>query len=1024
MPLLADLLSRASSLVSTAPSRITNGGRFNPDAPRNQGQVFGNLAPLAPILRDVDVPPIEGLPSFELGGFIEVDLNEWIATPPPEQGAQVFLYLDRDGDGDGEITEIALPGGPGFGDPGNKYIWSSDLVVNPDDQSVSFYVGTFNSRYDLKGLISAGTRGGLSTGYNYGLASEDLLQEVFLTGQASIPGFPTILTGQGGEVWRYDLPTTSPGNVDFDNINDGTWTLEIDSSVLLGPGFAGFRALEAFDETPLVSGDRDGIYAATSVNLIYDILATGNFNSQLIYRPGDGQAAGANSGGQVGDWVVVHAGPSNEPGNKSIRTMEVVNLNINGTPTEVLLVGTENINGGQLWLKLPSGDPDVGWQKIAELVDEEGLYSSAVGDIEVLHDGRIVFGSWANTGIFLLDPNPSFNNADYGIGGNITKILDIDNPVLGRGVFLDDAKDNGIMKLVEYGDYLWLTTVNYQEGTLVARIDKDNINAAISNPADASLWQVLTTNGFETIDPAATNGPIGDLSDDDGPGTPPAALPPGPIAGTFDLTGGSGSGATITNVVVDDEGFIDWEFANRGTGYARREVLTATIDGVDVTFRVQSINPFLDALSFPGAESTYGWQAEVVVEDGQEVLYIGDFAGENAARLYRISNGGDDFELVTGSLELVAGDPVATPGKLFGVFGDAYGLRQFQVASGGGDQGLLIGTAEDFGSGVGLGWNLDPESIFLLAPLTGQLRRFLFGADRDDIIVGNLFDNTIYSYAGEDIVIGLEGDDKIFSGLGEDIVAGGMGRDWIYGGDNEDLIYGDSIFGVDFDELLPLLVPPTEGAPGLGQDLLQQYLQFRQILVEANQNFDPSQDNSDIIYGEGGNDVAFGGDDGDTMYGGEGNDLLVGEEGDDVLYGEAGNDLLIGGLGADTARGGTGVDKYSLNDDSALASSPILGDSDQEPGPPVGDGEIDIITFYSADFDGVEQEEYVLFFEQGVDKIGLAPGVRYVLGAADNEVILKPESGGNSIKLIAGTDGDEIYQTDFVWQQSDFINVV
>jgi Ca2+-binding RTX toxin-like protein len=64
----------------------------------------------------------------------------------------------------------------------------------------------------------------------------------------------------------------------------------------------------------------------------------------------------------------------------------------------------------------------------------------------------------------------------------------------------------------------------------------------------------------------------------------------------------------------------------------------------------------------------------------------------------------------------------------------------------------------------------------------------------------------------------------------------------------------------------------------------------------------------DFLHGGDGNDLIYGGDGSDQAYGGNGEDSLFGEAGEDELFGEAGNDLLYGGSGGDVAHGGDGND--------------------------------------------------------------------------------------------------------------------
>ena len=116
-----------------------------------------------------------------------------------------------------------------------------------------------------------------------------------------------------------------------------------------------------------------------------------------------------------------------------------------------------------------------------------------------------------------------------------------------------------------------------------------------------------------------------------------------------------------------------------------------------------------------------------------------------------------------------------------------------------------------------------------------------FGGDGNDLIVGNLADNTLHG------------------GRGDDTVAGGFGSDTIYGNGGDDRLRGD------------LNIRADGGAIG----------------------------GNDLIYGGDGNDAIAGKGGDDILHGDAGHDALYGDAGRDWLSGGAGHDVLTGGADLD-----------------------------------------------------------------------------------------------------------------------------
>jgi RTX calcium-binding nonapeptide repeat (4 copies) len=150
------------------------------------------------------------------------------------------------------------------------------------------------------------------------------------------------------------------------------------------------------------------------------------------------------------------------------------------------------------------------------------------------------------------------------------------------------------------------------------------------------------------------------------------------------------------------------------------------------------------------------------------------------------------------------------------------------------------------------------------------------GTQARDILVGTLFDDSIFGLGGndriladrtvfdfvgnDDFVDGGSGDDEIFTFSGEDEVISGSGNDAVQTADGDDRIEA-----------------------GLGNDDVQ------------------SGTDEDIVLGQAGDDELRGGEDDDDMRGGTGSDRVIGGSDDDALRDGDGIDRLEGRTGDDTA---------------------------------------------------------------------------------------------------------------------------
>ncbi len=245
----------------------------------------------------------------------------------------------------------------------------------------------------------------------------------------------------------------------------------------------------------------------------------------------------------------------------------------------------------------------------------------------------------------------------------------------------------------------------------------------------------------------------------------------------------------------------------------------------------------------------------------------------------------------------------------------------------------------------------------------------LIGNDGDDSIVAGIGLDLVFGDAGNDSIFTDEGEDQVFGGPGNDLISTGSGKDIVRGGRDNDQIFGnsdaDSLFGdLGADSIYGGQdVDSIRG--GKGDDFLSGDFGNDTILGDIGQDFmlggegddslfggntSTAEDGNDTIFGEGGNDHIFSQAGNDILSGGIGNDIVNGGAGSDAISGDAGNDSLYGGDGVNTLTGGEGRDLFLL-----------------QPGP----------TSQTA-----AGAEVILDFTDGVDVIGLAPGITF-----DNLVI-------------------------------------
>ncbi len=143
----------------------------------------------------------------------------------------------------------------------------------------------------------------------------------------------------------------------------------------------------------------------------------------------------------------------------------------------------------------------------------------------------------------------------------------------------------------------------------------------------------------------------------------------------------------------------------------------------------------------------------------------------------------------------------------------------------------------------------------------------LGGTNQNDVLIGDLGDDTIWGDGGNDYIVGDHGINRLHGGSGDDIIYGGGDPEFLHGDAGNDAIHGGN---------------------GLG----------------------------DLIFGGVGHDFVIGGEDGKEVFAAEGNDFILGSK--DV-------DFLLGGEGDDWMEGGEGFDTLAGENSELFFNSPIIG---------------------------------------------------------------------------------------------------
>ncbi|PJK27374.1 beta strand repeat-containing protein, partial [Minwuia thermotolerans] len=209
------------------------------------------------------------------------------------------------------------------------------------------------------------------------------------------------------------------------------------------------------------------------------------------------------------------------------------------------------------------------------------------------------------------------------------------------------------------------------------------------------------------------------------------------------------------------------------------------------------------------------------------------------------------------------------------------------------------------------------------------------GGDGADTLSGGALDDSMSGDAGADSLLGGAGDDTLIGGAGNDALDGGTG-----GAVGDFVDYSGAAAGVDVDLGLDQAANDGDG----GNDTLTS---IENVIGSDFADTIVAQDNES-----------------NQLFGGGGNDFVIGALGAQTLEGGAGDDVITGDDGADSMTGGAGADRFNYNDISEtvlVAVNQTVADAGVA---------VDLVS----DFSGTAGDGDSFSFEEfgGFDPIGVA----------------------------------------------------
>jgi Ca2+-binding RTX toxin-like protein len=193
--------------------------------------------------------------------------------------------------------------------------------------------------------------------------------------------------------------------------------------------------------------------------------------------------------------------------------------------------------------------------------------------------------------------------------------------------------------------------------------------------------------------------------------------------------------------------------------------------------------------------------------------------------------------------------------------------------------------------------------------------------DGDDVLLGNMQNDTFAGAAGQDSLYGFDGQDLLSGGVGDDLLEGSLGNDTLDGGAGSDVLNGgeggDYYYVDSLDD--QVIEPPSSHHPDFFKDTVATNLMDYTLpahvenLVMGGKAGD-APDVRNLLSGKAGVRHGVGNGSDNVMTGELGSEFFEGLAGNDSLYGQGGDDTLAGGAGDDVLEGGQGNDTYVLRE--------------------------------------------------------------------------------------------------------------